>query len=173
MCRNNSETLAQNYTRLGLSSRLNASTWCAPASSSFAATFEANERAKKAVLQPGEARIVRDADGNVTVIHAATAEEAQFNDEFAGFEDTAAASEDEGEKTDVVKQLEALAAMEVKRIRTQSDGEKEWVQGLVAKYDHDWRKMARDRKMNPFQQTEGDIKRRVTKWEKENGSAKV
>ena len=46
------------------------------------------------------------------------------------------------------------------------------MQRLVQKYDHDWAKMARDRKLNPFQQTAGDIKRRVVKWEKKNGSAK-
>ena len=104
----------------------------------------------------------------MTVIHAPTAEEALGEDgAWAGCE------EDEGEKTEVVKQLEAIAALEVKRVRLQSDGEKEWVGRLVNTYGSDWRKMARDRKLNPFQQTEGDIKRRVMKWEKENGKVEV
>lgn len=102
----------------------------------------------------------------MTVIHAPTAEEALGEDEWAG-------CEDEGEKTEVVKKLEAIAALEVKRERLQSEGEKEWVGRLVSMYGRDWRKMARDRKLNPFQQTEGDIKRRVMKWEKENGKVQV
>ena len=61
---------------------------------------------------------MRDEDGNIKVIHAPTAEEALT-------EGADAADEEEGPKTEVVKQLEALAALEVKKERTQSDREKE------------------------------------------------
>jgi nucleolar protein 16 len=87
-------------------------------------------------------------------------------DEWSGFADD---SNEQSEPTDVVRQLEALAASGVKTERTQSEREREWIERLVAKYGRDYKKMARDRKLNPFQQTEGDIRRRVAKWEKKYG----
>ena len=66
----------------------------------------------------------------------------------------------------MVRQLEQLARSGVKREHTQSQRECEWIERLVARYGRDFKKMARDRKLNPFQQTEGDIGRRVARWEK-------
>lgn len=63
-----------------------------------------------------------------------------------------------------MKLLESLQPGE-KRERQQSDREKEWVERLVAKYGKDFKKMEKDRKLNPMQQTAKDIKRRVEKWE--------
>ncbi|KAA8912488.1 ribosome biogenesis protein Nop16 [Sphaerosporella brunnea] len=166
--RDKSQTLSQNYQRLGLSSRLNASSWCAPASSAFTPSVAPKVAPKK--LQPGEAKIIRDEKGAIVRIeHAPTAEDVLDDDEWTGFADDNA-----GElKTEVVRQLEALAASEVKTERTQSEREREWIESLVAKYGRDFKKMSRDRKLNPFQQTEGDIRRRVAKWEKKYGGAMV
>lgn len=117
-------------------------------------------------LAPGEAKIFRDESGAVVRIeHAPTAEEA-LDQEWGGI--PAAADEPQ---TAVVRQLEALARSEVKKIRTQSDREKEWIESLIAKHGRDFKKMARDRKLNPFQQTEGDIRRRVMKWEMKEAAA--
>jgi nucleolar protein 16 len=67
--------------------------------------------------------------------------------------------------TTVVRQLEEQAKRGVaKAPRTQSVGEQEWVERLVAKYGDDYRKMFWDRKLNPMQQSEGDIRKRVLKW---------
>ena len=72
--------------------------------------------------------------------------------------------------TDVVAALEAQAAEEAvqlarkKRPRQQSKREEEWIATLVAKYGDNFGAMARDRRLNPMQQTEADIGRRVMKW---------
>lgn len=73
-------------------------------------------------------------------------------------------------QTDVIAQLEAQAAEEEewlakkKQPRKQSQREEEWIASLVAKHGDDIKAMVRDRKLNPMQQTEGDISRRVKKW---------
>jgi nucleolar protein 16 len=71
------------------------------------------------------------------------------------------------ESTSVVKELERQAAIEGrKKPRHQSQREQQWIQDLVEKYGDDFGKMARDTKLNIYQQSEGDIKRRVKKWQK-------
>ncbi len=66
----------------------------------------------------------------------------------------------------VVSQLAQLASLEgeKKRPRKQSRREEEWVERLVEKYGDDVGKMVRDRKLNPMQQSHGDIARRVKIW---------
>ncbi|KAL4884213.1 ribosome biogenesis protein Nop16 [Aspergillus karnatakaensis] len=65
----------------------------------------------------------------------------------------------------IVKQLEAQAAMEApKKPRHQSKREDEWITRLVEKHGENYAAMARDRKLNPMQQTPGDLKRRINKW---------
>jgi len=158
---NKNETLSQNYARLGLTTKLNASTWCTPTSTRSIASSLAPRKTR---LQPGEAKIIHDEEGNVIrVEHAPTAEEA-LDEEWTGLSDEEG---DTGErKTSVVAQLEERARGEVKTVRTQSERERGWIEGLVVKYGRDYKKMARDRRLNPFQQTEGDIRRRIVKWEK-------
>ena len=64
-----------------------------------------------------------------------------------------------------MRELESQAAMEVRpRPREQSSREREWIASLVEKYGEDYAAMVRDRKLNPYQQTEGDIRRRAGKW---------
>lgn len=74
--------------------------------------------------------------------------------------------------TPVVQQLMEQASMGIKVERHQSAREKEWVGRLVEKYGDDYRRMVWDKKLNPFQQSEGDIKKRVLKW-KENKANKA
>jgi len=70
----------------------------------------------------------------------------------------------------IVSELEAQAAAEAeemeqnKRPRRPSTREEEWLVKLVDKYGDDTDAMARDRKLNPMQQTAGDIGRRLKKW---------
>lgn len=69
----------------------------------------------------------------------------------------------------VVPQLERQADMEggkAKKPRHQSDREGEWISRLVAKYGDDYTAMFRDRKLNPMQQSVGDLRRRINKWKK-------
>lgn len=162
--RDQKQTLTQNYRRLGLSARLNASSWCVPGGNAtlpVASTEDTAEKQKQ--LVPGEARIIRDEDGNVVRIeHGPTADEAldavmqNGEAEGAGIIDT---------RTPVVRMLESMQPAP-KRERQQSDREKEWVERLVQKYGTDYKKMERDRKLNPMQQTAADIRKRVEKWQK-------
>lgn len=72
--------------------------------------------------------------------------------------------------TNVVPALEALASATKKpKPRQQSQFEKEWIERLVAKHGDDIAAMSRDRKLNPRQQTEGDIGRRVKIWREGKG----
>jgi len=66
--------------------------------------------------------------------------------------------------TEVVKELIERASRGVKVERSQSVREKEWIEKLVERYGEDYRKMSWDRKLNPYQQSEGDIRKRVVKW---------
>lgn len=69
----------------------------------------------------------------------------------------------------IVKQLEQQAvkegqAAETRKPRHQSKREDEWISRLIEKHGEDLTAMARDRKLNPMQQTEGDLRRRIRKW---------
>ena len=70
-----------------------------------------------------------------------------------------------GTGTGITKSLEELASMGVsKRPRQQSEREEDWISRLVQKHGDNYSAMFRDRKLNPMQQSEGDIKKRVRKW---------
>jgi nucleolar protein 16 len=185
---NPKETLAQNYRRLGLRAKLNGV--AGGQERDFAAgNVQAREKDEKTVRDPlfiangghvgalatkkeapgaNEARIERDADGNVVrIVYGKTRayDDSDDDEEFSGFADSAA---DEN-KTEVVKELERLASLPVVSTpRVQSTREQDWISDLVAKYGDDFDAMVRDRKLNVFQQTAGDLRRRVKKWKKDN-----
>ncbi|KFY43214.1 hypothetical protein V494_02065 [Pseudogymnoascus sp. VKM F-4513 (FW-928)] len=172
------QTLTQNYTRLGLASRLNAATGGTEkkiSPTSTAGTLSITS-ALPTSIAPQTARVERDASGKITkVIHSHTPKSNPLNDPlndlesgdededamegFEGFDD------EEEEKNDVVRQLEeqALRVAE-KKPRKQSAREQEWCQRLYEKWGADYKSMARDRRLNPMQQNEGDVRRRVEKW---------
>lgn len=65
----------------------------------------------------------------------------------------------------VIRELEEAARNGAKKApRGQSQREQEWAERLVNKYGDDYERMARDRKLNPMQQTAADIRKRVLKW---------
>ncbi|KAK4047803.1 Nucleolar protein 16 [Microbotryomycetes sp. JL201] len=66
-------------------------------------------------------------------------------------------------KTAIVKELEDLASHEHKVVRHPSQLENEWLVSLVAKYGDDYARMGRDRKLNVWQKTAGEIKRAIAK----------
>ncbi len=70
------------------------------------------------------------------------------------------------ERGKVVQQLAKQASMTggVKRPRKQSQREEEWVERLVRRHGKDVEAMARDRKLNPMQQSKGDIGKRIRMW---------
>ena len=77
---------------------------------------------------------------------------------------------DEGVKTrGIVPDLEEAAKYsQKKRPRQQSQREREWIERLVQKWGNDWGGMVRDRRLNPQQQSEGDLRRRIEVGEKKN-----
>ncbi|KMU88369.1 hypothetical protein CIHG_06167 [Coccidioides immitis H538.4] len=183
-------TLAQNYRRLGLATRLNAPTGGVEKGVSAGALNNISSLATKgktaAQIQPSEARVERDPetgkilriiqpdqDGDDGTIEVAGHKRRRTNplddplNELSDVEDSTL--RDTGASTDVVSALERQAAAEEERVkkrkpRHQSKREEEWLQWLVDKYGDDVPAMVRDRKLNPMQQTEGDIRRRLRKW---------
>ena len=87
---------------------------------------------------------------------------------FEGFEDDD--DNEKGEQNEIVRKLEEQASMGApKRERKQSEREREWVERLVERWGEEYGRMARDRRLNPMQQTERDIRRRVDKWRADGG----
>lgn len=66
----------------------------------------------------------------------------------------------------IIPELEkqAMTAETKKRPRKQSTREGAWIERLIEKYGDDVNGMVRDRKLNPMQQSEGDLRRRVRRW---------
>ena len=79
----------------------------------------------------------------------------------------------EGKGEGIVAELEAAARAGggQKRPRMQSRREEEWIARLVGRWGDDFRGMVRDRRLNPGQQTEGDLRRRVKRWRDGGGRA--
>lgn len=77
-------------------------------------------------------------------------------------------------QSNVIAQLEAQAANEAeieakrKRPRQQSSREEEWIARLVEAHGDDITAMFKDRKLNPMQQSKGDIAKRVKKWKQKH-----
>ncbi|CDK25874.1 unnamed protein product [Kuraishia capsulata CBS 1993] len=155
-------TLSQNYARLGLKVRLGKSTGGVEKELVFNDKLadkkqeqlpEDEDTDDPARIPKGRAKIVRDEEGNVLkVVYGEM--------EGDGIESSAE------EKTEVVKQLEALSKISHKKERHQSERETEWIAALVAKHGDDYDKMMWDKKLNPFQHSKGELKKRIFKWKK-------
>lgn len=168
MGRNKKETLSQNYRRLGLVSRLRGPTGGIEKSLTESredkTPFLAVRNTESTVIS--EAKVERDADGKIVRVLSGKRKENPLGDLLNEVEDQEewGGIDDEGKKTEVVKELEELAARpEVKRPRYVSEREGEWLERLVGRHGDDYGAMARDRKLNPMQQTAADIARRVRK----------
>ena len=65
----------------------------------------------------------------------------------------------------IVKALVQQASVETgKKQRHPSRREEEWLEALEEKYGEDYELMAKDRKLNPYQQSVGNIRRRMKTW---------
>ncbi|KXH36213.1 ribosome biogenesis protein Nop16 [Colletotrichum simmondsii] len=181
--RNKKETLTQNYRRLGLTARLKSATGGtektlaqleqAKATSAQRDPF-AISTTEEAVFE--EARVERDADGKIIKIHYASANKRPnpLNDPLNALEEDSDDEEeneeewggiDDESRPEVIRLLEKEAALpEIKKPRHISQQEREWLERLIAKHGDDYDAMVRDRKLNPMQQTKGDIARRVKRF---------
>ncbi|KAH6955390.1 hypothetical protein HG530_008889 [Fusarium avenaceum] len=178
---NKKETMSQNYRRLGLVARLKAPTGGvekklgATTTRAYPNDPFAIASIENAVVS--EARVERDADGKIIRI-IGTSKPNPLNDplndldndsdaegpaeEWGGIED------EDADATDVVKSLlEQSRQPDLPKKRHQSSREKEWLDKLVAKYGDNTAAMAKDRTLNPMQQTASDIARRLRKMNQE------
>ncbi|KAK5993629.1 Nucleolar protein 16 [Cladobotryum mycophilum] len=133
---------------------------------------------EKAIVS--EARVERDERGHI--IRILSRSNNPLNDPLNALDSDSEADGDEGKgeeeaaeewggihddgvgTTDIVKSLiEQARNPAPPKERYQSHQEKEWLESLIAKYGEDTRAMARDRRLNPMQQTAADIGRRIKK----------
>ncbi|KAI1435923.1 ribosome biogenesis protein Nop16 [Xylaria sp. CBS 124048] len=186
--RNKKETTMQNYRRLGLVSRLRAPTGGVEPQLRLKAA--ANKTSKNPFAIQGlntgagaaEVQVERDENGKIIrVISSERKRPNPLNDPLVDFDTDSEAEEEEEEdaeewdglegdtEMEIVRQLENEANRPVeKKPRTQSTREVEWLQELVDRHGDDTAAMARDRKLNPMQQTAADIAKRIRKWKKES-----
>lgn len=146
-------TLTQNYRRLGLASKLQR----------HAGGLEKNLVASQKVpeVQPigkgkptvRQGRIVHDADGSSHVEYYQDEQSDDEPEEWHGFAD----------ESDLVKQLEDYAKQEVKDCRHMSTTEQSALKLLVDRYGEDYEAMQWDKKLNKFQHSAGDLRRRIKK----------
>ncbi|KAF2015089.1 nucleolar protein 16 [Aaosphaeria arxii CBS 175.79] len=188
---NQKETLSQNYRRLGLTARLNHSTGGTEKSikllglndpNSSRADAAADSTANKLnivstapkITGTAEIEVERDPETGaiLRVIGGDEPNDNPLNDPLNELEDSdpeewnGFAMVPEGVSDNpVVRQLEEQARNGVRKApRKQSQREEEWIESLVKKHGENYKKMAWDRKLNPMQQTEADIRKRVAKW---------
>lgn len=142
------QTLQQNYKRLGLVANPNIN----PSSGGVEKLYpEAPkvERVDERGLKANEAIIKRDEQGNVTeIIYSSVSDKVEVGTR---------------EKTETVKALEQRALEGKHTPREASIGETEWLKRITEKYGDDYARAARDKKLNPMQQTAANIKKRVRK----------
>jgi nucleolar protein 16 len=128
-------------------------------------------------IAPTEARVERDEAGRIVRVHHLGGHKehkdnplndplnSDEEDEDMQLDGAGGQGRKAGSENAIVKALQEQAALvPEKKVRQQSQREKEWIQRLVARYGADFAAMARDRKLNPMQQTEADIRRRVGRW---------
>ncbi|KAJ6166778.1 hypothetical protein N7470_002225 [Penicillium chermesinum] len=185
-------TLTQNYQRLGLLHKLNAPaaggrerlpgqdeevgntshSLQINGSAKAAAQLDVTETKVERDPETGKIlRVIRD-DDEIEVAGRKRRAANPLNDPLNDLEEKSVPlSTYKGPGSAVVKQLESQAdkegvATKAKKPRHQSTRESEWAERLVAKYGDDFTAMARDRKLNPMQQSVGDLRRRINKWKK-------
>ena len=177
-------TVAQNYERLGLSVKLNDA---AGGKENVGRDGELKKKDSLSLsamtaptletLEPQKIQVERDpATGRILRIIRPASEEDEkenrrranpLNDPLNEVEMANAHRSEAIPSSGVVAQLEAEAAEEADRLartrkpRRQSEREQEWIARLVEKHGDNVMAMVRDRRLNPMQQTEGDVRRRL------------
>lgn len=171
--------MSQNYSRFGLVAKLGVVAGGVSKKPGQAPKNPlAYKSADQGMLKIREVKVERDAEGKIVRV---LRDDNPLNDPLNALdsdnEDSPfAPMQDDGEewggieedekqpKPEVVSRLEEEASRPVeKRVRHQSERELEFLQRLVDKHGDDVDAMARDMKLNPMQQTRGDLNRRLKK----------
>ncbi|KAL6950891.1 hypothetical protein ACO0QE_000173 [Hanseniaspora vineae] len=200
-----SQTLAQNYKRLGLKSKLGTAAGGQEADLSSKIMKKSLVRAQtiadmdsddedvddaasgadfinpeelnsdgefdEAKIPAGEARIKRDSDGQVVkVIYGSKKFDIDESVEVLKKAEQNKNAQKNKAETQVVQQLEEYANRPIVRHeRVESEREDEWLEKLYKKHGSNYKKMFFDSKLNIYQQSEGDLKKRVEKWKARKG----
>jgi nucleolar protein 16 len=174
---NHSLTIRQNYALLGLSHRVNGIAGSTKSSikselnsnealenplvdgtlkdpielmnSSSELDENMDEEVLKKKLGPNRAIIKRDEEGNIVKVIMGVEADPDDEDIIPKVE----------ARTELVKELERKASMQVPALRIPSRGQVDWAAKLVAKYGDDYEAMFRDPKLNPLQCSVGKIRR--------------
>ncbi|KIR36712.1 nucleolar protein 16 [Cryptococcus deuterogattii MMRL2647] len=154
------KTVFQNYAALGLLPSIPVPKGASTSRSQRVKLPEVPAEVEAENVKVGFGRIIRDEEGNV--INIIIDEDEQEQEEQIKVHEEKEIGLIEA-KTEVVKRLEELAASAAPVKRHSSMSERTWLQQLVDKYGDDTEKMARDRKLNVWQKTEGEIKRMIKK----------
>lgn len=137
-------TLAQNYAKLGLASSTSKPTG--------GSTEESAPKSLSIAVKTKTAQIVRLDDGTVKIVE---------NEE----DDIDEPVRKSQPRTEFARRLEELASVEKpSKAPKVSEDQKSYLQRLIAKHGDDYMKMQWDRKLNPFQYSAGELKKRVRRY---------
>lgn len=191
--RDRKQTLTQNYRRLGLVHRLNAPAGGSERRGTTVEGYEeqpddplhikSSAKAATKQLGLGEIKVERDPEtGNIIRVIRPDDEievagrkhkiSNPLNDPLNDLSNDEARITEAAKQNDssvIVQMLERQAAQEGKAVESKkprhlSKREEEWATRLIERHGNDYSAMARDMKLNPMQQTAGDLKRRIRKF---------
>lgn len=138
-------------------------------------TFAIKPSQTPADAEPQEVRIERDPETGAILRVFDDSNANPLNDPLNELEDTdmprfnslgyVPKSRRGAKDTEVTRALEEYALSGIERApRGQSKAEEQWIVDLVEKHGDDYKAMFWDRKLNPMQQSLGDIRKRVKKY---------